>query len=99
MSETDSEERILDNTPLKNLETEEILAIIKANEDLQRRIINDPVLRDNLYEKFNVMKHSNSDHTLPNSFFSSKHMGERRTEGDTNIFRTPMRSQEGKIMD
>ena len=98
MPEIDSEEKMFSYTPLKDLETDEILAIIKGNEELQRRIINDPVLRESLYEKFNVLKQSNSDHTLPNSFFSSKHMGERRTEGDTNITGTPMKSQESKII-
>ena len=86
---------MIEETPLRNLEEEEILALIKGNENLQRKIIDDPTLRERLYEKFNIMKHSSSDQTLPHSFFSSKHGPDRRTQGDTNIFRTPMRSLEG----
>jgi len=87
---------MIDDTPLKDLEEGQILALIRGNGQLQRMIIEDPMLRERLYEKFSGgMKHSSSDHTLnPNSFFSSKHIGDRRTQGETNIFRTPMRSLE-----
>lgn len=82
-------------TPLKDMEEQEIIALIKNNEKLQREIINDPVLRERLYEKFSGMRNSASDQTLPHSFWSSKHGFDRRTHGDTDYIRTPMRSLEG----
>ena len=78
------------------MEADDILNLIRENEDLQRQIIDDPMLREKLYERFNGMKHSASDFTLPHSQWSSKHIGERRTQGQTNLFHTPLRSDEGK---
>lgn len=83
-------------TPLKDMDEQDIIALIKNNEKLQREIINDPVLRERLYEKFSGMRNSASDQTLPHSFWSSKHGYDRRTQGDTDYLRTPMRSLEDK---
>jgi hypothetical protein len=85
------------NTPLRDMEELEIIAMIKDNEKLQRRIINDPVLRERLYEKFNGMKNRASDQTSLNSFWSNKNLMDRRTQGGTDYLRTPMRSNEGNI--
>jgi hypothetical protein len=85
------------NTPLRDMEEQEIIAMIKDNEKLQRRIINDPILRERLYEKFSGMKNRSSDQTNLNSFWSNKNGMGRRTQGDTDYLRTPMRSNEGNI--
>ena len=79
------------------MNNEDIVNLIKNNERIQRLIINDPELRDRLYEKFNVMKPSASDQSLPQSFWSSKHIADRRTQGQTHPYRTPLKSEtEGK---
>ena len=79
------------------MDYDEIVSMIKDNEKLQKKIINDPALREKLYEKFSGMRPSASDQTLPHSFWSARH-GERRTQGDTNLFVTPMRPDEGNLI-
>ena len=96
MTDSDSDHRILEQSPLRNLETDEIIELIKGNEKLQKEIINDPTLREKLMERFSTMKHSSSDPNLPHSFWSSKY-AERRTQGNTDVFRTPLRSDEGEV--
>lgn len=78
---------------MQEMEYDEIVNMIKGNESIQKKIINDPDLRERLYEKFSGMKPSASDQTLPNSFWSSKHMGDRRTQGQTNPYHTPLKSE------
>lgn len=70
--------------------------LIKENEELQRQIIDDPMLREKLFERLKGMRHSNSDFTRPYTQYSSKHLAERRTGGESNLFHTPLRSDEGK---
>jgi hypothetical protein len=65
--------------------------MIRTNEKIQQQIINDPAIRDKLYEKFNHLRNSGSDQTHPSSFWSSKY-GDRRTHANTNLYQTPMRS-------
>lgn len=96
VTDSDSDRKILDQSPLRNLDTDEIIEMIKTNEKLQKEIINDPALRDKLMERFSTMKHSSSDPNFPHSFWSSKY-AERRTQGNTDVFRTPLRSDEGTI--
>ena len=83
-----------EQTPLRDMDYEEIINLIKENEKIQRKIINDPFLREKLYEKFFKMRHSASDQTMPNSFSSSKY-DERGTQANTLKFRTPNKSDEG----
>lgn len=76
------------------MDYEEILNLIKENEKIQKKIINDPFLREKLYEKFFKMRNSGSDQTLPNSFSSSKY-DDRWTQANTMKYRTPNKSDEG----
>jgi hypothetical protein len=77
------------------MDIDEIIELVRGDERLQRELINDPSIREKLYEKYNGMKPSPSDPSLPHSFWSSKH-ADRRTQGQTDVFRTPHRSDEGK---
>ena len=77
------------------MDYEDILNIIKENEMIQKKIINDPILRERLIEKFSKMRHSSSDQTLPHSFYSSKY-DDRNTQANTIKYRTPYKSDEGK---
>ena len=53
--------------------------------------MNDPVLREKFVEKYNGLRHSGSDQTLPQSFWSSKY-GDRRTHANTYMYNTPLKS-------
>lgn len=75
---------------MRNMSYNEIVTMIRENENLQRVILNDPSLREQLIAKYGGMKHSMSDHSL----YSSKY-GDRRTHGNTQLYATPRRSEEG----
>ena len=53
--------------------------------------MNDPVLREKFIEKYNDLRHSGSDQTLPQSFWSSKY-DDRRNHTNTYIYNTPNNS-------
>lgn len=97
VTDSESVQHEYEQTPFKQMDYEEIIKIIKENEKIQRRIVNDPDLRDKLYEKFNYIRHSGSDQTLPHSFYSSK-FEERRTVANTDKFRTPLKDYEGTVL-
>lgn len=84
-------------TPVQDMDYEEIINFIKENEKIQKCIINDPFLREKLYEKFFKMRNSGSDQTMPHSFYSSKY-DDRGTQANTLKFRTPNKSDEGRLI-
>lgn len=92
---TDTESQIskYENTPLKDRDFDEIINVIKYNEKIQQQIMNDPVLREKFIEKYNEMRHSGSDQTLPSSFWS-KNGDQRRTHAHTYNYNTPLKSDD-----